>query len=123
MASSCDHTMATCDCRKQPEKNNCLLPEDIVYQKRKEEYAKKLENRTAMEQFEDHCACIDYWCDVTARLAKMRLVGKILWSVHDKKLADVCVKGILSLPTGSLIMYPEMNSLLDVEQLKNEFTN
>lgn len=46
---------------------------------------------------------IDYYHDISARVAKMRLLGRSAWGPEDYKLAYAIKTGVLKLPTGSLM--------------------
>lgn len=115
-----------------------LTKEDLDYQKRKQDdldnfvYKSWLYNTIDMtdpaqvqlarekgvlnEYFDEREKLIDYWHDVSARIAKMRLLGRSEWGPEDYKLAYAIKSGVMKLPKGSL-MNPQ--SYLDGMNTKN----
>lgn len=102
-----------------------ITKEDLDYQKRKQEVVNNLRYKTWLtncidmtdpaqvalarekgvlgDYYDDREKLIDYWHDVSARIAKMRLLGRSAWGPEDYKLAFAIKSGVLTLPTGSLM--------------------
>lgn len=109
-----------------------ITKEDLDYQKRKQEVVNNLRYKTWLtnaidmsdpaqvylarekgiltDYYDDREKLIDYWHDVSARIAKMRLLGRSSWGPEDYKLAYAIKTGVLRLPSGSL-MNPESYKL------------
>jgi len=102
-----------------------ISKEDIDYQKRKQEVVNNLrykqwlintidmtdpgsvalarEKGVLGDYYDEREKLIDYWHDVSARIAKMRLLGRSAWGPEDYKLAFAIKTGVLKLPTKSLM--------------------
>lgn len=102
-----------------------ITKEDIDYQKRKAEVVNNLRYKTWLtnaidmsdpaqvalarekgvlgDYYDEREKLIDYWHDVSARIAKMRLLGRSAWGPEDYKLAYAIKTGVLRLPSGSLM--------------------
>lgn len=105
-----------------------LTKEDLDYQKRKQEVANNIRYKTWLmncidmsdpasvalarekgvlgDYYDEREKLIDYWHDVSAKIAKMKLLGRSAWGPEEYKLAFAIKTGVLELPTGSL-MNPE----------------
>lgn len=102
-----------------------LTKEDLDYQKRKQEVVNNIRYKTWLtncidmsdpasvalarekgvlsDYYDDREKLIDYWHDVSAKIAKMKLLGRSAWGPEDYKLAFAIKTGVLKLPTGSLM--------------------
>lgn len=102
-----------------------ITKEDLDYQKRKQEVVNNLRYKTWLtnaidmsdpaqvalarekgvlgDYYDEREKLIDYWHDVSARIAKMRLLGRSAWGPEDYKLAYAIKTGVLRLPGGSLM--------------------
>jgi len=102
-----------------------ITKEDLDYQKRKQEVVNNLRYKTWLtnaidmsdpaqvalarekgvlgDYYDEREKLIDYWHDVSARIAKMRLLGRSAWGPEDYKLAYAIKTGVLQLPSGSLM--------------------
>lgn len=109
-----------------------ITKEDLDYQKRKAQVVNNLRYKTWLmncldmadpasvalarekgvlsDYYDDREKLIDYWHDVSAKIAKMRLLGRSAWGPEEYKLAFALKTGVLKLPTGSL-MNPEAYKL------------
>lgn len=102
-----------------------LTKEDLDYQKRKQEVVNNIRYKTWLtncidmsdpasvalarekgvlsDYYDDREKLIDYWHDVSAKIAKMKLLGRSAWGPEDYKLAFAIKTGVLKLPHGSLM--------------------
>lgn len=109
-----------------------ITKEDLDYQKRKQEVINNVRYKTWLtncidmsdpasvalarekgvlsDYYDDREKLIDYWHDVSARIAKMKLLGRSAWGPEEYKLAFAIKTGVLKLPDGSL-MNPESYKL------------
>lgn len=102
-----------------------LTKEDLDYQKRKAEVVNNIRYKTWLtncidmsdpasvalarekgvlsDYYDDREKLIDYWHDVSSKIAKMKLLGRSAWGPEDYKLAFAIKTGVLKLPKGSLM--------------------
>lgn len=102
-----------------------ITKEDLDFQKRKQEVVNNVRYKTWLtncidmsdpasvalarekgvlsDYYDDREKLIDYWHDVSARIAKMKLLGRSAWGPEEYKLAFAIKTGVLKLPDGSLM--------------------
>lgn len=102
-----------------------LDKEDLAYQKRKQEVVNNLRYKTWLtncidmtdpaqvalarekgvlgDYYDDREKLIDYMHDISAKIAKMRLLGRSAWGPEEYKLAYAVKSGVLKLPKESLM--------------------